>query len=221
MIEKIYECSAQTSTNKVFYIDYENVGSSGLEGITELKSSDKVFVYYGNDHATMTLDAHMNISLSNCKMIFKLIQMPVKNAIDCKTLFDIEEEIAKIKPIEICIVSKDNDYDKAIEMFNSVTGVKISRAVTINEYFHPSTILTEIVEKSTSTDRKTLITDFCNENLKSPSVDDRKEEIIQIMISSKTKVDVNNKLSKLLRDSKKASEIYKLLNPFVVALPSN
>lgn len=35
------------------------------------------------------------------------------------------------------------------------------------------------------------------------------------------KVDVNNKLSKLLRDSKKASEIYKLLNPFVVALPSN
>ena len=108
--------------------------------------------------------------------------MPVKNAIDCKILFDIEEEIAKIKPIEICIVSKDNDYDKAIEMFNSVTGVKISRAVTINEYFHPSTILTEIVEKSTSTDRKTLITDFCNENLKSLSVDDRKEEIIQIMI---------------------------------------
>ncbi len=206
MIEKIYECSAQTSTNRVFYIDYENVGSSGLKGITELKSSDKVFVYYGNDHATMTLDAHMNISLSNCKMIFKLIQMPVKNAIDCKILFDIEEEIAKIKPIE---------------MFNSVTGVKISRAVTINEYFHPSTILTEIVEKSTSTDRKTLITDFCNENLKSLSVDDRKEEIIQIMISSKTKVDVNNKLSKLLRDSKKASEIYKLLNPFVVALPSN
>lgn len=206
MIEKIYECSAQTSTNRVFYIDYENVGSSGLKGITELKSSDKVFVYYGNDHATMTLDAHMNISLSNCKMIFKLIQMPVKNAIDCKILFDIEEEISKIKPIE---------------MFNSVTGVKISRAVTINEYFHPSTILTEIVEKSTSTDRKTLITDFCNENLKSLSVDDRKEEIIQIMISSKTKVDVNNKLSKLLRDSKKASEIYKLLNPFVVALPSN
>ena len=159
MIEKIYECSAQTSTNKVFYIDYENVGSSGLKGITELKSSDKVFVYYGNDHATMTLDAHMNISLSNCKMIFKLIQMPVKNAIDCKILFDIEEEIAKIKPIEICIVSKDYDYDKAIEMFNSVTGVKISRAVTINEYFHPSASVTSLLSTTLPLAFKLIVID--------------------------------------------------------------
>ena len=95
---------ANIKNKRYFYVDYENVGVNGLNGIAKLSETDNVFIYYSEEHSTMTIGTHRRINQSQANIQFVLINMPIKNAIDCKILFDIE------------LLSKEN---KLSEFFDS------------------------------------------------------------------------------------------------------
>ena len=46
---------------KIFYVDYENVKDSGLNGIAKLSSSDVVRIYYSEDANKITFGTHRRI----------------------------------------------------------------------------------------------------------------------------------------------------------------
>ena len=43
---------------RVFFVDYENVDTNGLDGLTRLSSQDEVYIYYSEAHSRMSFGLH-------------------------------------------------------------------------------------------------------------------------------------------------------------------
>ncbi len=55
---------------KLLYVDYENVGSLGLDGIGMLSSSYNVYILYGSHHDTIKFEVVEQICQTKAKKIF-------------------------------------------------------------------------------------------------------------------------------------------------------
>lgn len=211
--------------NQYFYVDYENVGVNGLNGIAKLSETDNVLIYYSEEHSTMTMGMHRRINQSQANIQFVLINMPIKNAIDCKILFDIELLSKENKLSEFFIVSNDTDYDKPIKLFTN-NKIKIRRISEICKYNQPEPIIVtekidKISEKSNKmSKREAEVREFCNQNLKEKIFADKKKEIITVLLTSKTKCAVNKGFSKIYPTSvTHVSELHKILKPLIKDMP--
>lgn len=103
---------------RLFYIDYENVMDSGLNGIAKLTSSDVVKIFYSEDAQRMSFGTHRRIIESQASFSYQKISpdlKTVKNALDVLILQDLESTMKTDKSSDYYIVSKDNDFDGFIE----------------------------------------------------------------------------------------------------------
>lgn len=66
----------------VFIVDYENVKSSGLNGISRLDESDRVVIFYSENADSMTFDLHEQINKSKADITFQKVSVGIKNALD-------------------------------------------------------------------------------------------------------------------------------------------
>ena len=103
---------------KIFYIDFENVKDSGLNGIARLNSEDIVRIYYSEDANKMTFGTHCRIIESPAH--FEYLRMRkdlkgVKNALDVILMRDMSDRIVEEKLADFYIVSNDCDYDDYIK----------------------------------------------------------------------------------------------------------
>lgn len=212
--------------NRYFYVDYENVGVNGLNGIAKLSETDNVLIYYSGEHSTMTIGMHRRINQSQANIQFVLINMPIKNAIDCKILFDIELLSKENKLSEFFIVSNDTDYDKPIKLFTN-NKIQIKRITELCKYNQPEPIIPtektdKISEKSNKiTKREEEVMKFCDQNLKEKIFTDKKKEIITVLLTSKTKNAVNKGFSKIYPTSGiHVSKLHKILKPLIKDMPA-
>ena len=65
-----------------FFVDYENVGSSGLTGISSLGKDDKITVFYTQNAQSITLDAFDMLRNSSACVEFVKVDAGEKNALD-------------------------------------------------------------------------------------------------------------------------------------------
>lgn len=66
----------------IYLIDFENVASEGLSGITYLGEDDQVIIFYSNNSNRLTMKMHILIGKSVCDLQYFEVTVGGKNALD-------------------------------------------------------------------------------------------------------------------------------------------
>lgn len=217
---------------RYFFVDYENVNRGGLNGIVKLSEEDCVRIYYSETAETLTFGLHRRIIASRAHFDYIKVQMPIKNAVDCQILFDIQNMAKENRNAEYFIVSNDADFDRAIEKFNA-HNLKVKKVLQIckcedsakEEAVRKTEAKSSTKEATKKTSAKTdkekreaQVRSFFGRQFKKKEYIDHKEDIIQEILKGKTKQQINNNLMKFY-PSETVSEIYKKIQPLIKDLP--
>ena len=65
-----------------YLVDYENVKSHGLDGITSLDSSDVLVIFYSENADSLTFGLHRRLNESKAKISYQKVDVGTKNALD-------------------------------------------------------------------------------------------------------------------------------------------
>lgn len=218
-----------------YYVDFENVGTSGLTGIEQLTENDCVTIYYSNN-PNVNMETVINIKKFAAKIQFlklsdSLKKMNFSNALDILILTDVSK-ILPLSDDNFCIIiSKDKGYDNIIGEFNKENGSeKIFRESDISDAVKKYKSNNK-VKNSTSVNvphktlkvQKTPIDEIALENLFKKELlkyKQKKNKIIQIVRSSKSRCEINNRIGKSFTgaDQKK---IMGKLKPIIKNLPGS
>lgn len=99
-----------------FLVDFENVNSSGLTGITDLAENDSVFIFYTPNAATLSFDAHKMLIETKATIKYINVAAGTKNALDFQLGSFLGYLIALHESRDFFIVSADNGF-QAVKSF--------------------------------------------------------------------------------------------------------
>ena len=98
----------------VFLVDFENVKSSGLNGINRLDESDRVVIFYSENADSMTFDLHEQINKSKADITFQKVTVGIKNALDFQLAtylgYLICQNEKEEQAVRYYLVTKDHGY---------------------------------------------------------------------------------------------------------------
>ncbi len=116
---------------RVFFVDYENVDTNGLDGLSRLTSQDTIYIYYSEAHSRMSFGLHRRICESNSEFLYRKIKDSAKNALD-NELKREAENVIKDKNADYYIISKDKGY-RALIKKKVLEGYRVDQFPTISE----------------------------------------------------------------------------------------
>lgn len=205
-----------------YYVDYENVVCSGLVGIDKLTSNDTVNIYYSND-PNVDMETVIRIRNSKANIVFlklcnSIKQMNRSNALDIVLSNDIVQSIISLRTKDICIISKDKDYDMLIsELKSKHSGLNITRAASIASSSQKAAAskIEKQTSKSLKIDSAALNKLFSSELKKYAG---NKNDIVNIVSTSHTRCEVNNRINQKYNNSQ-SRVIMAALKPIIKNLP--
>lgn len=222
---------------RCFFVDYENVNRVGLNGILKLSETDCVRIYYSKNAEALTFGLHRRINASKAHFEYIKVQMPIKNAIDCQILYQLQDMAKLRKDIVYYIVSNDTDFDASIEMFRQLK-FQVFRIAQICQRNLPetkaapakssektgnlqtaeavSTKKTKVSEEK----RERQIRSFYGQYFKDELHRKQKEATIQAILKSKTKTELNSCLTKLYPGDV-VKQMFTVLKPLLEDLPKH
>ncbi|MDR0818639.1 MAG: hypothetical protein LBN43_03590 [Oscillospiraceae bacterium] len=125
----------------IYFIDYENVGAAGLQGINRLKEGDQVIIFHGMNSGSISFDLHLQIFSSAATVEYIRTGKSAKNYLDFQLATYLGYQISASNASEYIIVSRDAGFDSVIDFWNRRGGrltfrrqgtVGIAPASTIN-----------------------------------------------------------------------------------------
>ena len=214
------------NTKRIFFVDYENVKASGLDGLLELNSTDEVFIFYSDNADGITFDVHKNLNETKAKINLQKVEVGSKNALDFQLSsylgFIINENLNKgNENTSYFIVTKDSGFS-CLTTYWKNKNIDISIVINLlcnqedkaedkndNKIEDNNTNSEPIKEVSINSDNlplQTVNNTIDNEGLKF---------IVEAINKYQLKQEINNALAKKYKDSKKAIEIYKAIKPLL------
>ena len=214
------------NTKRIFFVDFENVKISGLDGLLELNSTDEVFIFYSDNADGITFDVHKNLNETKAKINLQKVEVGSKNALDFQLSsylgFIINERLNKgNENTSYFIVTKDSGFS-CLTTYWKNKNIDISIVINLlckqedkaedkndNKIEDNNTNSEPIKEVSTKFDNlplQTVNNTIDNEGLKF---------IVETINNYQSKHEINNALVKHYKDTKKASEIYKTIKPLL------
>lgn len=113
-----------------YFIDYENVGPSGFDGIELLSKKDKIILFWFSKIGFSTkYDKLLKATQAQVVKIEQKIHR--KNSLDFKIVAMIGYEIGKNIDNSYVIVSKDEGYRAALEVLRELTNKSIKIRSTV------------------------------------------------------------------------------------------
>ncbi len=199
---------------KSFYlIDFENIGNSGIENALHFASDSTVIFFTTKKAAKINIGVLSAFNAVNLK-IYDVVEGA--QSVDKRLLsylgFLIGREGSSARYV---VISKDTGYDKIIQFWKSEQRVNITRMVALKT--EPKNIKIESGNTSQSK-REHQIRCFFGQEFKEPKYRQQKETIIQAVLMSKSKMDVNAALMKVFPSSE-VKIIYGRLKPLLEELP--
>ena len=200
-----------------FLVDYENVNVAGLNGVSSLNEDDVVIIFYSENANTLTFSMHRRINESKAEIKFQKVAVKEKNALDfqlCSYLgFLIRDKKNDDENTKnyFYIVSNDNGYSILPDYWKKFeTDLKIVSNLAKDEVKKNEVKLPQQNDKVSELEKEL-----------SKILKDKNEiaEVVKIINRSKTKVEVNNNLSKIFHQ--KCGEIYKAIKSFIADKKSN
>ena len=110
----------------LYLIDFENVHDSGLNGVTYLKETDDVFIFYSMKSEHMSFDTHVSIMKSAAKVKYIKLRRSAKNYLDFQLVTHLGYLIGSGQPGPYFIISKDTGYDSVLDYWKD-HGVTVTR----------------------------------------------------------------------------------------------
>lgn len=199
------ERSMAVEMETFYLVDFENVHNDGLENISSLSNTDHVHIFYTDNAPTIRLDF---VFVDGIDIVGH--KVPVrKQSLDMHLVSYLGYllGINKGKQCSYVIISKDSDYDNIIKFWQTGGIGNISRKPEIPNC--------KVVKGESQ------IRSFFGQHFKKKIYVDKKEEIIQILLKSTTRQQVNNGLQKLYSDGTQVKEMLKTLQPLIKELPGS
>ncbi len=116
---------------RVFFVDYENVDTNGLDGLSRLTSQDKIYIYYSEAHSRMSFGLHRRICESKSEFVYRKIKDKAKNALDNELMREANSLIND-KNADYYIISVDKGYRIFVKE-KVLAGFKVDQFPTISE----------------------------------------------------------------------------------------
>ena len=186
----------------LFFLDFENVHVDGLKGLENLTNNDTVYLFYSKN--TPHLPMEIVNKISNSKALFETIECKTgKNAMD----FAISTYLGyKIKTYEnkcnYYIVSCDKDYQAIVDFWEDWN---ISIVNDLSKATKSQIKQKKVIGGKDKKDQALR----CNVGrVLAGYTKELKNKVVEIIETSKTNREVNNKLGQYLNDTKKAGTIY-------------
>ena len=115
----------------IYFVDYENVGSTGIEGIDTLSADNTVHIFYSVKADTMKMDQVIQLMRVAANVEFHDVTMRgQKNALDFQLIAMLY--FTKRDEDTCYIISKDQGYDAAIIFGRKIGAEQVYRRVSIN-----------------------------------------------------------------------------------------
>ena len=113
-----------------YFVDYENVGSAGIEGIDTLPEGNTVHIFYSVKADTMKMDQVIQLMRVSANVEFHDVTMRgQKNALDFQLIAMLY--FTKKEDDTCYIISKDQGYDAAIVFGRKIGAEQVYRRVSI------------------------------------------------------------------------------------------
>ncbi|MBQ8569216.1 MAG: hypothetical protein IJ446_08360 [Oscillospiraceae bacterium] len=101
-----------------FIIDFENVNSSGIQGITSLTEEDSVLIFYTTKANSLTFAAHMDIMKSKARVEYFPVTSGGRNALDFQLSTYLGYCVCRSTEKEYYIISNDTGFDFVKNFWN-------------------------------------------------------------------------------------------------------
>ncbi len=207
-----------------YFIDYENVHADGFAGAENLGENDVICVMYTEQSKAFSLELVEKIARQHAKLESYKAGTGAKNSLDFQLASYLGYIIAKCEGRDDCfyIVSKDTGFNHLVD-FWAERNVTVKRIPNfMGEEKEPKAAVPEEVideepkaKAKPKTKAKSKVSDSNKatkeELLQYLTEEEYTDKILEIFNSYKTRVAINNGLSKEFRDSQKSSAIYKKL----------
>lgn len=207
-----------------YFIDYENVHADGFTGAENLGENDVVCVLYTEQSKAFSLELVEKIARQHARLESYKAGTGAKNSLDFQLASYLGYMIAKCEGKGDCfyIVSKDTGFNHLVDFWaeRSVTVKRVpnfageekelkaaAAAETVEEEPKPKAKPKAKGKSKVSDSNKATKAEL----LQYLTEEEYSDKILEIFNSYKTRVAINNGLSKEFRDSQKSSAIYKKL----------
>ena len=122
----------------VYLIDYENVNTDGLNGISRLSAEDTVIIFYSENADRMTFGLHRRLNESKATIDIRKVDVGGSNALDFQLGTYLGYLIALNRDEQYCIVSNDRGYNHVanfwgkqkvkVQVVSEISSVKAEQA---------------------------------------------------------------------------------------------
>ena len=182
----------------VYFVDFENVNSGGLTGITKtnMNETDRIIIFYSENAKTLTMDLHRELEKTKVIKEYVKVNVGTANALDFQLASYLGAYIEREKDKRYFIVSKDLGFDAVCDFWKS-RGIILKRIDSVSTMDRNKEDMVKALN-GILTEKEAL-------------------KVYKIVCSYKTKEGIHNNLVKTFPspDNKKASEIYKAIKPLI------
>ena len=101
----------------VYMIDYENVKTGGLNGISRLTDADRVIIFYSENANRLTFDLHQRLMASTAKIEYREVSVGGHNALDFQLVTYLGFLIAQDPDGQYLIISNDRGFEYVVNFW--------------------------------------------------------------------------------------------------------
>lgn len=101
----------------VYMIDYENVKTGGLNGISRLTDADRVIIFYSENANRLTFDLHQRLMASTAQIEYREVSVGGHNALDFQLVTYLGFLIAKEPKGQYLIISNDRGFEYVVNFW--------------------------------------------------------------------------------------------------------
>ena len=98
----------------IYFVDYENVGSAGVDGVDYLSDQDEIKIFYSNHADTLKYEQVKQLLSTKAKVDLLKIETGTANALDFQLVAMLYYTLEGDEPRYI--ISRDTGYDMAVKM---------------------------------------------------------------------------------------------------------
>lgn len=113
-----------------YFIDYENIGANGFNGIDILDENDTVILFYSENNCRLPFSLHKKIGESKASFQYYDIRTGARNAADFQLVTYLGFIIATNPNSEYTIISKDDGFN-AVVRFWADKGITVYRSTNL------------------------------------------------------------------------------------------
>lgn len=199
-----------------FLVDFENISTDDMKNLDGVREGDTIVMFFSENRKNISLDFIEEVSKKGANFKTMKTNAGTKNALDFQLTSYLGYLIGKYKnSSEYIIVSHDTGYDclKSFWQNMNVTVKRASFSGNDSKKKNAASSNEKMPSKKSKVSSKDLATaEEINALL---TVDENPIQVLSIVNQYKTKTSIVNGLSKLYKDTKKVSAVYKKLKPLL------